>query len=110
MLTADGVRKALELEPFEGFARKALNSPPSDITLEFGPRRTGRTTRMLCSLLAAASSGRTVSIYAIPLAYENALKEKAREWAERLKINPKLIVGSLGKAEIEFFDHSYYGL
>lgn len=115
MLTADDVRKALGLVPFEGFARKqdqsmeraneALNET---LAVELGPRRTGRSTRMLCSALAAASSGRRVSIAAKPLPAEAALKEKAREWAEQIGLNPELIVGHLATAEIEFFDHTWY--
>lgn len=116
MLTTDEVRKALELDPFEGFARKRLNEPLSEVAqiasqeVEFGPRRTGRTTRMLCSVLAACSTGRIAAVYAKPMPQENAIKEKAREWAVRLGINPKLIVGSLAPADLEFFDHTYYGL
>jgi hypothetical protein len=117
MLTADDVRKALDLVPFEGFARKqeATTDPirmaelaenPNEVLL--GPRRTGRTTRMLCSLLAACSTGRRVAIYARPLAAETAMKEKAREYALRIGLNPDLILGHLATAEIEFFDHTWY--
>lgn len=117
MFTTEDVRKALDLVPFEGFARKQQSLPdririselsqdPEEVLL--GPRRTGRSTRMLCSLLAACSTGRRVAIYAKPLPMETALKDRAREWATKLGINPDLIVGHLATAEIEFFDHTWY--
>jgi hypothetical protein len=115
MLTAEEVRKQLELQPFEGYARKQLNTrifeSVEDASKEISvrPRQIGRTTRMLCSVLAAISSGRPVAIYAKPQAVEAALKDLAQQWAERLGLNPRLILGHLAStAEIEFFDHSWY--
>lgn len=118
MLSTEDVRKALGLAPFEGFARKKLNNPEKNLASEMVdaskeihvfPRLTGRSTRMICSMLAAISAGRRVSIYAKPQAMEYALKEHAQAWAERLGLNPKLILGHLAStAEIEFFDHTWY--
>lgn len=113
MLTADDVRKALELTPFEGFARKKASEPPSDKLssegkLSIGQRMSGRSTRMICSALAAASTGRRVALYAKPMVLENVLKDRSREWAVKLGLNPDLIVGHLATAEIEFFDHTWY--
>jgi 16S rRNA G1207 methylase RsmC len=121
MLTAEEVRKALGLVPFEGYARKHEHSDAmqrvsemmSDASKEIiiTPRQTGRSTRMICSLLATISSGRPVAIYAKPQSVEHSLKDKAQEWAEKLGLNPKLILGHLAStAEIEFFDHSWYGV
>lgn len=117
MLSADEVRKALDLMPFEGFARKQLETRPARIaglveevlSNKEIVRQTGKSTRMICSLLATISSGRMASIYAKPQTQEYALKEKAQQWAEQLGLNPKLILGHLAStAEIEFFDHSWY--
>lgn len=115
MLTAEEVRRQLELMPFEGYARKILNTPVREAVvdgskeIEIRPRQTGRSTRMICSMLAAISSGRPVALYARPQAMEVALKDRAQEWAERLGLNPKLIMGHLAStAEIEFFDHTWY--
>jgi hypothetical protein len=119
MMSAEEVRKGLGLTPFEGFARKQLESLPVRVaealasnvpmTPEEHLRQTGRSTRMICSLLAAVSSGRPVAIYAKPQAHEYQLKDKAQQWAEQLGLNPKLIHGHLASiAEIEFFDHTWY--
>lgn len=116
MLSAEEVRKALGLLPFEGFARKQQNHADARIAasegasaIDMGPRRTGRSTRMLCSVLAAISSGRPVSIYAKPQPVEHTLKSIAQEWALQLGLNPKLVLGHLAStAEIEFFDHTWY--
>lgn len=121
MLTADEVRKALDLVPFEGFARKRSqenDKKTSDATIlpgvaleyAFRGRLTGRSTRMLCSLLASVSSGRRCAIYASPQVVEDTLKDRARGWAEKLGLNSKLIVGHLATADVEFFDHSWYEL
>ncbi len=120
MLSVDEVRRALDLVPFEGFARKQLSSPDrasakemmtAETQVLFGPRGTGRTTRMLCSVLAAISSGRPVAIYAKPIVLEHIIKERAQEWAEKIGLSPKLIHGHLASvAEIEFFDHTWYDL
>ena len=118
MFTIEEVRKALNLVPFEGFSRKAQSDPdrmkiasemlagPKAVFL--GPRQTGRTTRMICSALAVASAGRRVSISAKPQPLEHAIKDRAQEMATKLGINPKLIVGHLATADVEFFDHTWY--
>lgn len=113
MLSADDVRKALDLIPFEGFARKqdqVLEHAKEGVNelYELQPHHTGRTTRMLCSLLAVASTGRRVAIYAKPFELEADLKAIARSWAERIGINPEMIVGRLATADVEFFDHTWY--
>lgn len=114
MLTAEAVRKALDLLPFEGFARRrqkvADDRASEGVVLgALRHRQTGRSTRMICSVLAAISSGRPVSIYAKPQSVEYELKNKAQEWAVKLGLNPKLVFGHLASvAEIEFFDHTWY--
>lgn len=121
MLTVEEVRKALELVPFEGYARKheyadarqLVSEMMSDASKEIIiiPCKTGRSTRMICSMLATISSGRPVAIYAKPQAVEHALKDQAQAWAEKLGLNPRLILGHLAStAEVEFFDHSWYNV
>lgn len=114
MLSAEDIRKALSLTPFEGFARKRVNereqlAAAEGISLNWGDRQTGRSTRMICSLLAAISTGRTASIYAKPQPLETSLKEIAQEWAQKLGLNPKLVHGHLATSDLEFFDHTWYG-
>lgn len=118
MLTVEDIRKALDLVPFEGFARKQLASLErarisemltAEATTDQAVRNTGRSTRMICSALAVVSAGRPVAIYAKPMLTEHALKDRAQEWAEKLGLNSKLIHGHLAStAEVEFFDHTWY--
>lgn len=71
-------------------------------------RRTGRTTRMLVSALAAASAGKSVHVDGAYPAQTLALGEQARAWAARCGIDPKRIKvkGDLVEsADVSFLDH-----
>ncbi|WP_437647843.1 hypothetical protein [Sorangium sp. So ce362] len=69
-MTPDEVRAAAGLIPFDVYARAAAESTARRHPGADPKRGTGRTTRMLCDALAAASEGRQVHIVA------------GRRWAE----------------------------
>ena len=70
-------------------------------------RRTGRTTMMLVNALSwlANNEGKTVAIKGHCPNYSTNLMFIARDYAERLGIDPMRIVGRTQRPDRTFFDH-----
>jgi hypothetical protein len=69
-------------------------------------RCTGRSERMICSLLAAMSRGSSVVIRGCSGDLENQLTERAMTYAKKLGLDTTLLTQVT--AEVEFFDHTFY--
>jgi hypothetical protein len=93
-MTPEEVRIALSLRPFDEFARASgettrlqmLSMMTEEQVRAEGPRRTGRTTRMIVEALAAASLGRHVVFVSRSLESARTILKYAQEFAHRLGI------------------------
>jgi len=56
-------------------------------------RGTGRTTVMMVGALQAMSEGRAVVVCAYDAAWESKIVRQIKVWAEKLKLDPKLVRG-----------------
>ena len=115
-MTAEEARVALQLEPWEKFRdrqerkdwieqMRQVMSPEAFAKERW--RMSGRTTRMLCSAVAAMWKGLRVKIYASNRIVAESIEDDLRVMAKRLG-TPTLF--SKDSPDLEFFDHTYYEL
>jgi hypothetical protein len=113
-MTSGEIRRELGLMPWHEHAAQAQKElrerleglVDADTLISERMRRTGRSERMICSLLAAMSKGSSVVIRACSGRMEDTLTERAKIHARKLGLDVTLL--SQVAAEVEFFDHTFY--
>ena len=103
-ITFEEARKALELQPFEGFQHPAAAAALETYSSE--KRGTGRTTKMLVDAVVQSQSSK-VAIVGWSLGYSHCLTQEARIYAQKLGLDPNQIVLPQDKAKAKqvFTDH-----
>lgn len=113
-MTSGEVRRALGLKPWHEHAHEVQQLRMANLTgvmdaddlIKDRMRQTGRTTRMICSALAAMSRGVSVVFRSGSGHSEALITEQARLYAKKLGLDASLL--SQVAAEVEFFDHLFY--
>ena len=102
-MTERTIMQALELLPWAMWRGVAIGENVKRMRRLYNPwdpthkrealtRGTGRSTRILVEALVKVSKGRLVYISAWDFSWENKMVDQARMWADRLGLDPKLVM------------------
>lgn len=115
-MTPNEVRIALGFKPFDEFEyeqlcnlEKRTSAMRKDLAIKERIRQTGRTTKIMCDVLAAISNGNEVILIGENASITYNLNAKIVEYAKKLMLNTDLItmmVIGLDKSKVKvFYDH-----